>query len=156
MKDLIVVLEIDNPYTINSFIRVLDSLKISQLCIVGVDGRKWTEYDLTFYIQYIYQYIKIEYFDTTEQCLQHLIENRYASVMITNQEKNLSIYKDGDVISSIKKIAIWFTTNPRRISNEIIFINLEMYNKKVALNLEVSSYIVLYEICYHRQLKHKL
>lgn len=96
-------------------------------------------------------------FDSTEECLQHLVKNRYVSIVTSPhvKGKNNVVLHEGDYTVH-HKLAVWFGNEARGISplavkHSDLCVSIPMLGMIESLNLGTSSGIVLYEITKQRR-----
>ena len=98
----------------------------------------------------------VKRFDSTADCLKHLKLNNFVSVVTSphTKGKNNVVLHEGDYTQ--KKLAVWFGTESKGISDEAVeasefCINIQMYGFIESLNLGTSTGIVMYEITKQRR-----
>ena len=99
----------------------------------------------------------VKRFDNTEECLQHLENNRFSSIVTSPHVKGQrnEILEDVDY-SVYAKLAVWFGNESRGISDLAIersemCISIPMFGMIESLNLGTTSGIVLYEVTKQRR-----
>jgi len=99
----------------------------------------------------------VKRFDSTEECLEHLEENRFLSIVTSPHVKGRknSILHEVDY-TTYTKLAIWFGNESRGISETAMnasemCINIPMFGMIESLNLGTTSGIVLYEVTKQRR-----
>jgi tRNA (guanosine-2'-O-)-methyltransferase len=98
----------------------------------------------------------VKRFDSTEECLNHLEEKRYTSVVTSPHikgKKNVVLH-EGQY--NQPRLAVWFGNESRGVSQEAISrsdfcIQIPMYGIIESLNLGTSTGIVLYEVTKQRR-----
>ena len=96
-------------------------------------------------------------FDSTEECLDYLEENRYVSIVTSPHvkgHKNVVLH-EGDYTEH-HKLAVWFGSESRGISDIAVkrsdmCVNIPMLGMIESLNLGTTSGIVLYEVTKQRR-----
>ncbi|WP_435978906.1 TrmH family RNA methyltransferase [Psychrobacter sp. DM4] len=98
----------------------------------------------------------IKVFRSTEDCLKHLENYRFTSIVTSPHIKgqNNVLLQDGNYTQ--KRLAVWFGNESRGISdlaiaNSSACVQIEMYGMIESLNLATSTGIVLYEITKQRR-----
>jgi tRNA (guanosine-2'-O-)-methyltransferase len=98
----------------------------------------------------------VKRFDSTEDCLKHLEDNRYISVVTSPhiKGKKTVILHEGDYTHP--RIAVWFGNESRGVSDLAIersefCVTIPMFGMIESLNLGTTSGIVLYEITKQRR-----
>ncbi|MDH5389185.1 MAG: RNA methyltransferase [Gammaproteobacteria bacterium] len=98
----------------------------------------------------------VKRFDSTKQCLDHLEQNRFASIVTSPHVKGKEnvILHEAEYTDS--KLAVWFGNESRGISDEAVerskyCISIPMFGMIESLNLGTTSGIVLYEITKQRR-----
>ena len=163
-KNLIAVLEEpSDPKNIGTVIRNINALGVEKLYIVdkkGVIPDKWEDMRerkklLDTSVSAV-KWTFVKKFKTTEECMDHLDKNNFVSIVTSPHIKGKTnvILKDGDFTQ--KKLAVWFETEYRGISNLAVerskaCVNIEMYGIIESFNLATSTGIVLYEITKQRR-----
>jgi len=167
-KNLIAVLEEPNDHkNIGRTIRNINALGVGKLYIV--DSRKklpdnWQEMrerkSLSKTSVSAVKWTFIKRFDSTKECIDHLIKNRFASIVTSPHLKgqNNIVLHEGDFTQI--RLAVWFGNESRGISqlaleNSEACINIPMYGIIESLNLATSTGIVLYEVTKQRREFHK-
>jgi tRNA (guanosine-2'-O-)-methyltransferase len=99
----------------------------------------------------------VKRFDSTEDCLDHLEENRFASIVTSPHVKGRTnlVLHEGDY-TAFNKLAVWFGNEKRGISDLAVersemCISIPMFGMIESLNLGTSSGIVLYEVTKQRR-----
>ena len=99
----------------------------------------------------------VKRFDSTEECLEHLEENRFVSIVTSPHLKGREnvILHEGD-FTRHHKLAVWFGSESRGISDlavkrSVMCVNIPMLGMIESLNLGTTSGIVLYEITKQRR-----
>ncbi|GHA21344.1 hypothetical protein GCM10008090_34060 [Arenicella chitinivorans] len=171
-KNLIAVIEEPNDIrNIGTVIRNVNALGVEKTYIV--DSRKalpdgWEEMrerkSLTKPSVSAIKWSFVKRFDSTEDCLDHLQKNRFASVVTSPHVKG----KDNRILhetdyTTYTKLAVWFGNESRGISDIAVdrsefCVSIPMFGMIESLNLGTTSGIVLYEITKQRrayQMKYK-
>ncbi len=171
-KNLIAVIEDPNDIkNIGTVIRNVNALGVEKTYII--DSRKvlpqdWQEMrERKSLMKTSVSAIKwsfVKRFDSTEQCLEHLENNRFVSVVTSPHAKG----KENVVLHEVDytaypRLAVWFGNESRGISDLAIerskfCVSIPMFGMIESLNLGTTSGIVLYEITKQRrayQLKYK-
>ena len=99
----------------------------------------------------------VKRFDTTEDCLKHLENNNFTSIVTSPHikgRKNASL--DEIDYTTYAKVAIWFGNESRGISDLAVerselCISMPMFGMIESLNLGTTSGIVLYEVTKQRR-----
>lgn len=99
----------------------------------------------------------VKRFDSTEDCITHLSQNNFRSVVTSPHIKNKenAVLDDVD-FTQLHKLAVWFGNEARGISdlaveNAELCISIPMFGMIESLNLGTSSGIVLYEVTKQRR-----
>ena len=99
----------------------------------------------------------VKRFDSTEDCLSHLEENRFSSVVTSPhvKGKNNATLDELDY-TAYTKLAVWFGNESRGISDVAVehadyCISIPMFGMIESLNLGTTSGIVLYEVTKQRR-----
>ncbi len=171
-KNLIAVIEDPNDIkNIGTVIRNVNALGVEKTYII--DSRKvlsqdWQEMrERKSLMKTSVSAIKwsfVKRFDSTEQCLEHLENNRFVSVVTSPHAKG----KENVVLHEVDytaypRLAVWFGNESRGISDLAIerskfCVSIPMFGMIESLNLGTTSGIVLYEVTKQRrayQLKYK-
>lgn len=98
----------------------------------------------------------VKRFDSTEECLAHLEQNRFTSVVTSPHvkgKKNVVLH-EGDYTHS--RLAVWFGNESRGISDLAVSrsdmcVSIPMYGMIESLNLGTTTGIVLYEVTKQRR-----
>jgi len=171
-KNLIAVIEDPNDIkNIGTIIRNVNALGVEKTYIV--DSRKalpddWQEMrDRKSLSKTSVSAIKwsfVKRFDNTEQCLEHLENNRFTSVVTSPHVKGKENYvlHEADY-TKFSRLAVWFGNESRGISDLAVersefCVSIPMFGMIESLNLGTTSGIVLYEITKQRrayQLRYK-
>ena len=164
-QNLIVVLE--NPKTIEnigSAIRNIDALGAEKLYVI--DGYKLLPDDwqtmrdkksLNAISASAIKWTYVRRFETTDQCLEHLKNNKFTSIATSPHAKGkLNFNLDEGNYTQYKNLAVWFGTEATGISEAAInasefCINIPMSGIIESLNLGTSTGIVLYAITTKRR-----
>lgn len=164
-KNLIAVIEEPTDVkNIGSIIRNVNALGVEKVYIV--DPRKslpddWQEMreqrSLSKVSVSAVKWSFVKRFDSTAECIEHLESNRYVS-MVTSPHIKGQNNAELDEVDFTKnyKLAIWFGTEARGISDEavahsILCVSIPMYGMIESLNLGTTSGIVLYEVTKQRR-----
>jgi tRNA (guanosine-2'-O-)-methyltransferase len=99
----------------------------------------------------------VKRFDTTEECIDHLKQNNFVSVVTSPHIKG----RENGILEEVdytvfKKLAVWFGNESKGISdlavlNSELCISIPMFGMIESLNLGTSSGIVMYEITKQRR-----
>ena len=99
----------------------------------------------------------VKRFDSTQDCLVHLAQNHFTSVVTSPHRKGHrnQILHEAD-FTAYTKLAVWFGNEGRGITDEAaeasdMCINIPMFGMIESLNLGTSSGIVLYEVTKQRR-----
>lgn len=99
----------------------------------------------------------VKRFDSTEQCIEHLVKNRFVSMVTSPHVKGRNNATLDQVDFTIHhKLAIWFGNEARGISNLAVehsemCVSIPMFGMIESLNLGTTSGIVLYEVTKQRR-----
>mgnify|MGYP003386571729 FL=1 len=99
----------------------------------------------------------VKRFDSTEQCLEHLENNRFTSVVTSPHIKGKENYVLHETdYTKFTKLAVWFGNESRGISELAVersqfCVSIPMFGMIESLNLGTTSGIVLYEITKQRR-----
>lgn len=99
----------------------------------------------------------VKRFDSTEQCLEHLENNRFTSVVTSPHIKGKENYVLHETdYTKFTKLAVWFGNESRGISDLAVersqfCVSIPMFGMIESLNLGTTSGIVLYEITKQRR-----
>ena len=101
------------------------------------------------------KWVFVKRFDTAEECIEHLRENRYTIAITSSHlkgKKNINLY---DESFTQKRLAVWFGNESKGVSNEAIeaadvCIQIPMGGIVESLNLGTSTGIILGYISYQR------
>ncbi len=140
-------------------IRNIDGLGISKLYIIqnnpirGKKREKWLHTSSVGADRHVY----VREFTTTSQCLRHLRQRGYVSLVTSPHSKshhNIPL-RDGNY-GEYPKLAIWFGNESSGISEEAIegsegCINIDMCGIVESLNLSISTAIVLHHVASERR-----
>jgi tRNA (guanosine-2'-O-)-methyltransferase len=99
----------------------------------------------------------VKRFDSTEECLLHLENNRFASIVTSPHlkgRKNVILHEADYTIHA--KLAVWFGNEVRGISDLAVdrsemCVGIPMFGMIESLNLATTSGIVLYEVTKQRR-----
>lgn len=171
-KNLIAVIEEPNDIkNIGTVIRNVNALGVEKTYIV--DSRKalpdeWQEMrerkSLSKTSVSAIKWSFVKRFDSTEQCLEHLENNRFISVVTSPHVKgkeNVVLHEADYTV--FPRLAVWFGNESRGISDLAVersefCVSIPMFGMIESLNLGTTSGIVLYEVTKQRrdyQLKYK-
>jgi tRNA (guanosine-2'-O-)-methyltransferase len=170
-KNLIAVLE--NPMDIKNIgtvIRNVNALGVEKTYII--DSRKslpddWEQMrekkSLSKTSVSAIKWSFVKRFDSTEQCLEHLVRNRFISIVTSPHIKGKQNVVLHEANYTQPKVAVWFGNEARGISklaveNSEFCVSIPMFGMIESLNLGTTTGIVLYEITKQRreyQLKYK-
>lgn len=164
-KNLIVVIEQpENPRNIGTVIRNVNALGAEKVYVV--DPRRvlpddWhdlrSEPKLFKLSVSAVKWTFVKRFDSTEECLSHLVKNRFVSVATSPHVKgktNKFLHKAD--FAEHAKLALWFGNEARGLSDLAIAgsamcISIPMFGMIESLNLATSSGIILYEVTKQRR-----
>jgi len=163
-KNLIAVLE--NPMdikNIGSVIRNANALGVEKIYIV--DSRKslpddWEEMrerkSLSKISVSASKWTFVKRFDCTEECLEHLESNRFASVVTSPHIKGKQNFILHEADYTHPKLAVWFGNEARGVSDIVVnrseaCISIPMFGMIESLNLATTTGIVLYEVTKQRR-----
>ena len=164
-KNLIVVIEDpEHPRNIGTVIRNVNALGAEKVYVV--DPRRilpddWNEIreerKLSKLSVSAVKWTFVRRFDSTEDCLAHLENNRFVSIVTSPHVKGRTntLLHEGDYTEHAK-LAVWFGNEARGISELAVernerCISIPMYGMIESLNLGTSSGIVLYEVTKQRR-----
>ncbi|MEO1080919.1 MAG: RNA methyltransferase [Pseudomonadota bacterium] len=164
-RKLIAVLE--NPSdmrNIGTVIRNVDALGVEKTYIVDPERRlpeDWqdmrTQKTLSKSSVSAIKWSFVKRFDTTADCLDHLRENLFVSVVTSPHIKghNNVVLHEADY-TGYKRLAVWFGNEAFGISDEAVAnadacVSIPMFGMIESLNLGTTSGIVLYEITKQRR-----
>lgn len=163
-KNLIAVLEEPNDYkNIGRTIRNINALGVEKLYIVDSRNKlpeDWQEMrerkSLSKTSVSAVKWTFIKRFDSTKECIEHLIKKRFVSIVSSPHLKgqNNTVLHEGDFTQI--RLAIWFGNESRGISQLALehseaCVNIPMYGIIESLNLATSTGIVLYEVTKQRR-----
>lgn len=164
-KNLIAVIE--DPHdirNIGTIIRNVNALGVEKAYIV--DPRKslpddWQEMRETRSLSKIsvsaIKWSFVRRFDSTEECIKHLTNNRFVSIVTSPHVKGKKNAVLDEVDFTIHyKLAVWFGNEARGISNLAVehsemCVSIPMFGMIESLNLGTTSGIVLYEVTKQRR-----
>ena len=99
----------------------------------------------------------VKRFDSTEECIRHLVSNHFVSIATSPHVKGKKnvILHDADY-TEYHKLAVWFGNESRGISDLAVghcemCVSIPMFGMIESLNLGTTSGIVLYEITKQRR-----
>ena len=164
-KNLIAVLE--NPTDIRNLgtvIRNVNALGVEKVYVVDPRGAlpdDWqdmkTRKSLSKLSVSAIKWSFVKRFDSTEDCLEHLEQNRFVSIVTSPHAKGKThvVLHEGDYMLHTK-LAVWFGNESGGISDlalarSEICINIPMFGMIESLNLGTTSGIVLYEVTKQRR-----
>lgn len=98
----------------------------------------------------------VKRFDSTEQCLEHLAKNRFASIVTSPHIKGKQNFILHEADYTHPRLAVWFGNESRGISdlavkNSTFCVSIPMFGMIESLNLGTTTGIVLYEITKQRR-----
>lgn len=99
----------------------------------------------------------VKRFDSTEQCIEHLVKNRFVSIVTSPHVKGRNNATLDEVDFTVHyKLAVWFGNEARGISNLAVehsemCVSIPMFGMIESLNLGTTSGIVLYEVTKQRR-----
>ncbi len=99
----------------------------------------------------------VKRFDSTDECLEHLERNRFASIVTSPHVKGHRNEVLHDVDYTVyTKLAVWFGNESRGISDRAVersemCVSIPMFGMIESLNLGTTSGIVLYEVTKQRR-----
>lgn len=163
-KTLIAVLE--NPKTlenIGSVIRNVDALGVSKLYVV--DGNRllpenWQDMrgkrSLNKISASAVKWTFIHPFKTTAECIQHLKNKHFVSVVTSPHQKGKTNVSLDDADFTQHHLAVWFGNESQGISSEAVdaaeyCVSIPMHGIIESFNLGTCSGIVLYEVTKQRR-----
>jgi tRNA (guanosine-2'-O-)-methyltransferase len=163
-KNLIAVLE--NPMdikNIGSVIRNANALGVEKIYVV--DSRKslpddWEELrerkSLSKISVSASKWTFVKRFDSTEECLEHLENNRFTSVVTSPHVKGKVNHILHEADYTHPKLAVWFGNEARGVSDVVVdrsesCISIPMFGLIESLNLATTTGIVLYEVTKQRR-----
>ncbi len=105
----------------------------------------------------------VKRFESTEQCLAHLEENRFTSIVTSPHIKGKNNYVLHEADYTCPRLAVWFGNESRGVSDLAVersafCVSIPMFGMIESLNLGTTTGIVLYEITKQRreyQVKYK-
>lgn len=163
-KNLIAVLE--NPMdikNIGSVIRNANALGVEKIYVV--DSRKslpddWQElrerkslYKISVSAS---KWTFVKRFNSTEECLEHLENNRFTSVVTSPHVKGKTRHILHEADYTHPKLAVWFGNEARGVSDMVVnrsefCVSIPMFGLIESLNLATTTGIVLYEVTKQRR-----
>jgi len=164
-KNLIVVLEEpENPRNIGTVIRNVNALGAEKVYVVDprrVLSDDWQELrsepKLAKLSVSAVKWTFVKRFDSTEECLAHLENNHFVSVVTSPHAKG----KENKLLHEVDfaehtKLAVWFGNEAKGLSDRALqatalCISIPMFGMVESLNLATSSGIVLYEVTKQRR-----
>jgi tRNA (guanosine-2'-O-)-methyltransferase len=164
-KNLIVVIEDpENPRNIGTVIRNVNALGAEKVYVIDprrVLSDDWselrTEPKLSKLSVSAVKWTFVKRFDSTEQCLAHLEQNHFVSIVTSPHRKGKTntYLHEGD-FTEHAKLAVWFGSETKGISDLAVdrseqCISIPMFGMIESLNLGTSSGIVLYEVTKQRR-----
>lgn len=99
----------------------------------------------------------VKRFDSTEQCIAHLVKNRFVSIVTSPHVKGRKNALLDEVDFTVHyKLAVWFGNEARGISDLAVehsemCVSIPMFGMVESLNLGTTSGIVLYEVTKQRR-----
>ncbi|WP_444885746.1 TrmH family RNA methyltransferase [Microbulbifer sp. PSTR4-B] len=98
----------------------------------------------------------VKRFDSTEECLDHLANNRFTSIVTSPHVKGKDNFILHEADYTQPRLAVWFGNESRGISdlavkNSDFCVSIPMFGMIESLNLGTTSGIVLYEITKQRR-----
>lgn len=164
-RHLIAVIE--NPSDVKNtgtVIRNVNALGVEKVYVVDADGRlpdDWEEMrerrSLSKTSASGVKWSFVKRFDSTEECLDHLEENCFTSVVTSPHVKGRENAELDDVdFTRFTKLAVWFGHESRGISDTAVqrsalCVRIPMFGMIESLNLGTTSGIVLYEVTKQRR-----
>jgi tRNA (guanosine-2'-O-)-methyltransferase len=164
-KNLVVVLENPaNPRNLGTVIRNVNAFGAEKVYVIDtrrVLSDDWNELRndpmLSKPSVSAVKWTFVKRFDSTEDCLAHLEQNHFVSIVTSPHRKgkiNTSL-DEGD-FTKHAKLAVWFGSETRGISDLAVerserCISIPMFGMIESLNLGTSSGIVLYEVTKQRR-----
>lgn len=164
-KNLIVVLEEpENPRNIGTVIRNVNALGAEKVYVIDprrVLSDDWqelrTEPKLSKLSASAVKWTFVKRFDSTQECLSHLENNRFTSVATSPHVKGKTnkLLHEAD-FAEHAKLAVWFGNESKGLSDLAVqrsemCISVPMFGMVESLNLATSSGIVLYEVTKQRR-----
>lgn len=163
-KNLIAVLE--NPMdikNIGSVIRNANALGVEKIYVV--DSRKslpdnWDDLrerkSLSKISVSASKWTFVKRFDSTEECLEHLENNRFTSIVTSPHVKGKVNHILHEACYTHPKLAVWFGNEARGVSDIVVdksesCISIPMFGLIESLNLATTTGIVLYEVTKQRR-----
>jgi len=163
-KNLIAVLE--NPMdikNIGSVIRNANALGVEKIYVV--DSRQslpddWEELrerkSLSKISVSASKWTFVKRFNSTEECLEHLENNRFISLVTSPHIKGKENYVLHEADYTQPKLAVWFGNESRGVSDIVVersesCISIPMFGMIESLNLATTTGIVLYEVTKQRR-----
>lgn len=99
----------------------------------------------------------VKRFDSTKECLEHLVKNHFISIVTSPHVKGKSnaVLHEVDY-TAFPKLAVWFGNESRGISDLAVeqsemCVSIPMFGMIESLNLGTTSGIVLYEVAKQRR-----
>ncbi len=99
----------------------------------------------------------VKRFDSTKACIEHLEQNRFASIVTSPHRKGAkNVVLDEADYTTYTKLAVWFGNESRGISDLAVehsdmCVSIPMFGMIESLNLGTTSGIVLYEVTKQRR-----
>ncbi len=154
---LVCVLE--NPKFVSNLgtvVRNIDCINISKLYVIGNLHANAPE--LNQLSVGANNHVYIRYFETTEECIEHLNNTNFKSIATTPHTTNIMEKLD---FTCYKKLAIWFGNESHGLSDTAMkhcmdSFKLTMYGLTESFNLAVSTGIILRYIAMQRREYHDL
>ena len=164
-KNLIAVVEEpENPKNIGTIIRNVNALGVEKIYVIDPQRAlpdDWDELREDRKISKIsvsaVKWTFVRRFDSTEDCLNHLENKGFVSVVTSPHVKGKDhIYLHEGDFTKHAKLAVWFGNEARGISplavqRSALCVSIPMFGMVESLNLGTSSGIVLYEVTKQRR-----
>ncbi|WP_444911240.1 TrmH family RNA methyltransferase [Microbulbifer sp. PAAF003] len=98
----------------------------------------------------------VKRFDSTKECLDHLVNNGFISIVTSPHVKGKNNFILHEADYTQPKLAVWFGNESRGISdlaveNSAFCVSIPMFGMIESLNLGTTSGIVLYEVTKQRR-----
>ena len=98
----------------------------------------------------------VKRFNSTEECLAHLQNNRFVSVITSPHIKGMKNHVLHEADYTQPKLAVWFGNESRGVSDTVVdnsefCISIPMFGMIESLNLATTTGIVLYEVTKQRR-----
>lgn len=164
-KHTIAVLEAPRDIlNLGTVIRNVDALGIEKVYVVDPDRKlpdDWEEFrerrSVSKTSSSASKWVFVKRFDSTAECHEHLKAQNFRSVVTSPHRKGKTcLYLDEVDFTQYNKLAIWFGTEGRGITEEAVkdaelCVAIPMFGMIESLNLGTSSGIVLYEVTKQRR-----